>query len=59
MADDKTQQGPRDAKRVNVNEDYEVQYWTNRFSVSEQRLREAVNKVGTSVDAVAEVLRDA
>ena len=59
MADDKTQQGPRDAKRVNVNEDYEVQYWTNRFSVSEQRLREAVNKIGTSVDAVAEVLRDA
>lgn len=59
MADDKMQQGPRDAKRVNVNEDYEVQYWTNRFSVSEQRLREAVNKIGTSVDAVAEELRDA
>lgn len=53
MADDRSQRGPQDAARVNVNEDYEVQYWTNRFGVSADRLRQAVAKVGPSVDAVA------
>lgn len=46
MADDKTKRGPADATRVNVNEDYEVQYWTDKFGVSADRLRKAVEKVG-------------
>jgi len=28
MSDDKTKRGPADAQRINVNEDYEVEYWT-------------------------------
>jgi len=56
MADDKTKRAPQDAKRVNVKEDYEVEYWTSRFNVSEDRLRAAVSKVGISVDAVAREL---
>jgi hypothetical protein len=28
MADDKKQRAQQDAARTNVNEDYEVQYWT-------------------------------
>jgi hypothetical protein len=31
MADDKAKTAPQDLQRVNVNEDYEVQYWTKKF----------------------------
>lgn len=40
-----------------MGEDYEVEYWTNRFGVSRERLQQAVDAVGNSVDRVAEYLR--
>jgi hypothetical protein len=46
MADDKSERGPADRTRVNVNEDYEVQYWSKKFGVSAEQLREAVKKAG-------------
>jgi len=56
MADDKTARGPQDSSRIALGEDYEVQYWTNRFNVSKDRLEEAVKAVGNSVDAVVTYL---
>jgi hypothetical protein len=56
MSDDKTQRGPQDSSRINVSEDYEVEYWTNRFGVSKERLQSAVDRAGVSVDAVAKEL---
>jgi hypothetical protein len=52
MADDKTKRGPPDTQRINVNEPYEVSYWTKTLGVSEQKLRDAVRAVGVSVAAV-------
>jgi hypothetical protein len=46
MADDKSNRGPSDRKRISLNEDYEVRYWTKALNVSEDRLREVVGKVG-------------
>jgi len=57
MSDDKTKRGPADANRINVNEDYEVQYWTKEFGVSESALREAVKRVGVMTKDVSEELR--
>lgn len=57
MADDKTKRGPQDSARVNVEEDYEVRYWTQKFGVSERALRDAVKAVGTSAEKVQEYLR--
>ena len=57
MSDDKTRKGPQDRSRVNVNEDYELRYWTGRFGVSEQELRDAVQHAGTSVAAVERQLK--
>ena len=57
MSDDKTKKQPQDAARINVNEDYEVQYWTEKFGCSEERLRTAVEKVGVSAKAVEEELK--
>jgi len=56
MSDDKSQRAPQDSSRINMGEDYEVQYWTNRFSVSKERLQAAVDRAGVSVDAVAKEL---
>jgi len=32
--DDKTKTAPQDAKRVNIHEDYEVRYWTQKFATT-------------------------
>ena len=42
MADDPTKRGPADRQRINVNEDYEVRYWTQELGISEARLRQLV-----------------
>jgi hypothetical protein len=57
MADSKTETRPQDASRVNVNEDYEVRYWTKRFNCSKDQLVEAVNAVGVSVEKIEHYLR--
>lgn len=56
MADDKTKKGPADSSRINVHEDYEVDYWTQALGISEEKLKEAVDAVGTSAKAVREHL---
>ena len=57
MADDKTKTRPQDSSRINVNEPYELQYWTEKLGVSEQRLRDAVQSVGVSVEKVRHHLK--
>ena len=57
MSDDKTQRSPQDASRIAMGEDYEVRYWTERFGVTGERLREAVAAVGNGADAVERYLR--
>jgi len=42
MADDLTRRQPQDASRINLHEDWEVQYWTQKFGVSADRLKRAV-----------------
>lgn len=52
MSDDKTQRTPADASRISLEEDYEVAYWTDALDVGKDQLREAVDAVGNSADAV-------
>ena len=56
MADDKTKTGAADRDRINVNEDYELQYWTKALGVSADELRAAVKAVGPTAAAVREHL---
>lgn len=58
MADDKLLRGPQDSTRVNINEEYELNYWTQRFNVSSEILKEAVKEVGLSVHKIDEYLND-
>ena len=55
MPDDKTKR-PQDASKVNVHEPYEVKYWTDKWKVTEQHLKDAVTKVGGMVKDVAKHL---
>ena len=55
--DDKRNTGRPDRDRVNVHENYEVEYWSNKFGVSPDQLRRAVAAVGTSVADVEKYLK--
>jgi hypothetical protein len=56
MADNKALRGPQDSSRIAMGEDYEVEYWTDKFGVSRDRLQQAVDAVGNSASAVKEHL---
>jgi hypothetical protein len=59
MADDKSQRGPQDAKRINIQEDYEVRYWSKTMGVSPERLKQAVEKAGVMAEDVRKELAKA
>jgi hypothetical protein len=52
MADNLQSAGPQDRARINVNEEWEVRYWTEALGVTKERLTELVKEVGPSVTAV-------
>ena len=52
MPDDKTKRGPQDRAKINVQEKYEMDYWSKKFGVTRDQLRNAVEKVGSSAAAV-------
>jgi hypothetical protein len=56
MADDKKNRGEPDRSRINTSEDYEVQYWSKKFGVSAEKLKDAVKKAGNSPEAVQKAL---
>lgn len=58
MSDNKSQRAPQDAARINVNETYELQYWTKELGVSEDQLRDLVKKHGVSASAVRRLLEN-
>jgi hypothetical protein len=57
MADDLKQTGKQDDERINVAQDHELAYWSEKFGVSRAQLREAVEKVGPMRKAVEQHLR--
>ena len=57
MADNRDQPGGQDRKRINVNEQYEVQDWAKKFGVSADKLKEAVQAAGTWSDDVEKHLK--
>lgn len=56
MPDDKSKTGPADDKRINIHEDYELTYWSNKFGVTKERIKTAVGAVGVMVADVKRYL---
>jgi hypothetical protein len=57
MPDDRTQRGGQDRKRINVNQDHELRNWAQKFGVSTEELKRAVQSAGDSADAVEQHLK--
>jgi hypothetical protein len=57
MSDSKALKGPRDGSRINMNEDYEVSYWTKTLKVSKEQLQQIVKKVGPLVQDIRNALK--
>ena len=55
--DDKRNRGQPDRSLINTHEPWEVEYWSKKFGVSPEKLKETVQTVGTSKAAVQKALR--
>lgn len=50
--DDKTITGNPDSKLINISENYEVEYWSEKFNVSAEVLKNAVAVAGNTAKDV-------
>ena len=57
MADDLKQTGKPDDARINVDQDHELGYWSEKLGVSREGLRKAVQAAGPMVRDVQKYLR--
>jgi hypothetical protein len=57
MSDDKSKRDFRDRDRINPEEKYEVQYWSEKFGVSAEELKKAVKHAGPMVKNVEAALK--
>jgi len=58
MADNRKKRGEPDRSTINMNENYEKEYWKKKFRVSGQALAGAVRAVGKSAKKVEAYLKE-
>lgn len=46
MPDDLKRKSPEDPKKININQDWELDYWSKTLSVNKSKIISAVKKVG-------------
>ncbi|TMH36589.1 MAG: DUF3606 domain-containing protein [Betaproteobacteria bacterium] len=57
MPDNPKLRGGSDRQRINIEQDYEVQEWSQSLGVSSEQLKEAVQAVGDRADKVRDYLK--
>jgi hypothetical protein len=57
MVDDLKRRGPEDRKRININEPWELDWWSEELGLTRDQLRAAVKKFGNMADKVREELK--
>lgn len=57
MADNLKNRGGQDRQRIDVNQDYELRDWSEKFGVTREQVKEAVQAVGDRADKVEQYLR--
>ena len=57
MPDNPSKKAPEDWSHISITEQDQAQYWADKFGVSEERLLEAVRKVGYSPQAIGRELK--
>jgi hypothetical protein len=59
MSDNKSKTDNRDRTRINVNEAYELQYWSEKLNVTPNELRNAVEATGSEdAEKITEYLKE-
>ena len=43
---------PKEATSININDDVELEWWANHFNINKDKIKDAVNRVGTSIEAI-------
>jgi hypothetical protein len=56
MPDDITRRQPEDPQRINIEQDWEVSYWSEKLGCTKAELIAAVQKVGPMVEDVKKEL---
>lgn len=56
MTDNKKNRGEPDRSLINLNESYEVRYWSTKFGCSSEELKRAVKHVGNTARDVERAL---
>lgn len=57
MADNPAVRGQADRSRINVNQEHEVRYWSEKLGITADELRQIVGEVGPMADAVEQRAR--
>jgi hypothetical protein len=57
MADNPATRGEPDRSRINVNQEHEVRYWSQKLGISADELKQIVGEVGPMADAVEQRAR--
>jgi hypothetical protein len=52
MSSNRNDSGPTDRTSINMNEPFEVRYWSKEFGISQSQLKAVVVKVGSTTDAI-------
>ena len=58
MSDDLQHRGGQDRTRIDVHQDYELRDWARKFGVTRKQIKEAVQAVGNSAQAVERHLKE-
>jgi len=57
MSDDTLIRGAPDRQRINLSQEHEIRYWTEKLGVTREELQRAVEAVGPMAVAVEQQLR--
>ena len=57
MSDNLRIKAPKDPKKININQQWELDYWTNKYKISEVKLIYTVKNVGVMVVDVERELK--
>ena len=56
MGENLANRGTQDRQRIDVNQENDCRYWSDKFGVSAERLRQTVKQVGPLVEDVRKEL---
>lgn len=52
MSDNLKIRQPQDPLQINIHETWELEYWSKKFGITQDRLKQAVKAAGTQVSKV-------